>query len=150
MSDKSIVIFKVFLNEHNQKNFLGDFKFKLSNKIIDIRNTILQDCIDKNRIDKSKFNYIDLDNVTDRVYKDFGKLYFDKGILPMTNDNYNLSEFTNENRTFEFVALPYFIKQNNQQNKASGILKKIINEEKMNKNEFSFDTDDFPPLYIKK
>jgi hypothetical protein len=86
-----------------------------------------------------------LENVTERIYKDFGKLFFDKGILPSTIDNYKLEEFTNDNRTFSFIALPKNIEINQKPKEDSGFLKKIVKKQLKNNQLFIYD-DDFPPL----
>ena len=94
----------------------------------------------------NEFNYVDLENITDKVYKDFGKLVFNKGILPLTVDNYKLSEFTVGNRTFHFLAIPKINNNNLQNRKISGVLKKVIKEQEKLENLFVYDEDDFPPL----
>jgi hypothetical protein len=146
MCEKDNVIFKTFIKQNNNNILFKEYTISLKFKIIDIKNLIIKNLIDNNLFDNNKFNYVDLENITDKIYKDFGKLYFDKGILPMTYDNYILSDFTGDNRIFEFIIIPTNIKQNIQVNKPSGILKKVINEEKKKNNEFTLDTDDFPPL----
>lgn len=148
MCEKNNIVFKTFIKQNNNNLFFKEYNLSLNLKIIDIKNLIIQNLIDNKLFDNNKSNYIDLENITNKIYKDFGKLYFDKGILPMTYDNYILSDFTSDNRIFEFIIIPTNIKQNIniQSNKPSGILKKVINEEKNKNNDFTLDTDDFPPL----
>ena len=133
----------IFLLENSNKSLFKEYIFKLDKKIIDLKNTILEDLkkSDKNMNDN---NYIDLDNITNKVYKDFGKLFFSNGILPFTFDNYKLSEFTIDNRTFHFIAIPKKNDNIMQNTKQSGVLKKAIKEQFSNN--FVFDNDDFPPL----
>jgi hypothetical protein len=135
----------VFLSENSDKNLFKEYVFKLDKKIIDVKNFILEDL--KKKSNMNNYNYIDLDNITERIYKDFGKLFFSNGVLPIIFDNYKLSEFTIENRTFQFLAIPKVNNVNNKQfSKPSGVLKKVIHEQNNKKNEFVFDNNDFPPL----
>ena len=135
----------VFSSENSDKNLFKEYVFKLDKKIIDVKNFILEDL--KKKSNMNNYNYIDLDNITERIYKDFGKLFFSNGVLPIIFDNYKLSEFTIENRTFQFLAIPKVNNVNNKQfSKPSGVLKKVIHEQNNKKNEFVFDNNDFPPL----
>jgi len=133
--EKNIVIFKIYINNEMEKEYL----FDTSNKIIDIRNKVLND------IFNNSHNYLEMENITERIYKDYGKLFFDIGILPRSIDNYQLSQFTNDNRTFSFRVTP--INLNIMKPKKDGsFLKKIIKENKEKNGEFIFDDDDFPTL----
>ena len=106
--DKNNVLFKIYNinnktnNENNNKTkiLLKDYNFDLKIKIIDIKNIILKELFN------NEYNSLDLENINDRVYKDFGKLFFDKGLLPITIDNYKLGDFTNGDRIFEFIVYP--------------------------------------------
>jgi hypothetical protein len=90
--DKNNVLFKIYNinnktnNENNNKTniLLKDYNFDLKVKIIDIKNIILKELFN------NEYNSLDLENINERVYKDFGKLFFDKGLLPSTIDNYKL------------------------------------------------------------
>ncbi len=142
------VIFKIYIKDNNENSFIRDYIFFMHQKIIDIKKTILND------IFKNEYNDILMDNITERVYKDFGKLYFEKGILPKTINNYKLSEITNENRTFSFIISPQNIvidtdaNINIKKTNENSILKKLINDEKKNNNNDLCldDFDAFPPL----
>ena len=151
------VHFKIFTKNNDLQDLLENevYTFNLNEKVIDVKNKILKN------IFKNEFNYIDFENITERVYKDYGKLFFDKGLLPATIDNYKLSEFTNENRTFLFIAIPKniqvvskiikntetpILKKYNQQNNRNNQNNQKYNDKKENKNEFIFNIDDFPPL----
>ena len=144
--DKNNITFKIYNknNEHNKiKILLKEYIFDLKVKIIDIKNIILKELFN------NEYNSLDFENINERVYKDFGKLFFDKGLLPSTIDNYKLSDFTNGDRIFEFIAYPKNIEVNNKniikKDSNSGVLKKIIMEERGTK-EFIMYDDEFPPL----
>ena len=92
------VEFKIYKKENETNTYLKTYVFELNKKIIDIKNTILNDFF------KGQYNYVELTNITERVYKDYGLLFFDKGLIPPINDNYTLEKFTIPNRTFSFVA----------------------------------------------
>jgi hypothetical protein len=144
--DKNNITFKIY-NQNNENNktkiLLKEYIFDLKFKIIDIKNIILEELFN------NEYNSLDFENINERVYKDFGKLFFDKGLLPSTIDNYKLSDFTNGDRIFEFIAYPKnidVIKKNIiKQESNSGVLKKIIMEERGSK-EFIMYDDEFPPL----
>ena len=140
------VIFKIYIhNKDGEKTENKEYIFNLNEKIIDIKNKILNELFD------NKFNTLDMENITEKVYKDFGKLFFDKGMLPMTIDKYKLSEFTIGNRIFSFLVIPknveikVTIKHNDD--KDLGFLKKMIKEDmkKTSNSKFVYDID-FPPL----
>jgi hypothetical protein len=145
--DKNNVLFKIYninnKNNNNTKILLKDYNFDLKIKIIDIKNIILKELFN------NEYNSLDLENINERVYKDFGKLFFDKGLLPSTIDNYKLGDFTNRDRIFEFIAYPKNIdvieKNIVKKDCNSGVLKKIIMEDRGTK-EFIMYDDEFPPL----
>jgi len=143
-TDNKSVVFKIFiLNKNNEQEFYKDYILTLNLKISEIKKQIAND------ISNGENDYVHLENITERIYKDFGKLFFEKGQLPITLDNYKLEQFTNGNRTFSFIAtigvLPKtIIKKANIENST---LKKLIQEERKNKtDEFIFYNDEFPPL----
>ncbi len=68
----------------------------LTTKIIDIKKEIFND------FPKSGFNYVDLEYVSERIYKEIGKYSFNYGIFPRTMDNTRLSNYTDGNKTFHF------------------------------------------------
>ena len=99
--EKNTVIFNIYkINNENEKVLDNSYSFNLNEKIIDIKNKILKDTF------KNEYNYLDLENITSRTYKDYGKLFFDIGLLPSTIDNYKLVEFTSEGKEFLFIGLP--------------------------------------------
>ena len=124
----SSLIFKIYTNdEKNNLVFHKDYTFSLNDKIIDIKNIILKNTF------HNQFNSIELENITERVYKDFGKLFFDKGMIPQIFDKYKLSDLSNGDRTFSFIAHPKNITESIKKIEHSdSILKKIINNNKKN------------------
>lgn len=136
--NKNSVIFKIYKNENSENILLKDYIFNLNMKIIEIKNIILKELFN------NQYNGLDLENITFKVYKDFGKLFFDKGLLPNTIDNYKLGDFTNGDRTFDFIVFPKNVILQKKDND-SELLKRIIKEER-NKKEFCIYDDEFPPL----
>ena len=86
----------VYYNNITDENLSKVYIFSLNNTIIDIKNNILAD------FPKEGFNYIDLDYVSERVYKEIGKYSFNRGIIPRTMDIINLEQFTNGGKTYHF------------------------------------------------
>lgn len=142
------VIFKIFkLNSNKEHEFFKDYQFTLNMRICDIREKIA------NELSNDKNNYANLDNITERIYKDFGKLFFEKGLLPMTVDNYKLEQFTNGGRTFTFcvslITQPKKDVIKKDVSDQNSTLKRLIKEERNIKNKdegFVFYEDDFPAL----
>jgi hypothetical protein len=95
--DKKIVYINIY-KENDENTLIKEYVFSLENKIIDVKNKILKELFN------NKYNELDIKNITNREYKDFGKLSFNIGFLPNTINNYKLSEFTIENRKFSFVV----------------------------------------------
>jgi len=129
---------------HTEINNSKKYELDKNDKIIDLKNKILTDLF------QNQYTNIDLYNINDRVYKDFGKLFFDKGLLPSTINKYPIESFTTENRTFVFKAVA-----NNDTDLNNNIK---ISEEPQHKKfkytqdkkvEFSLDinnVNEFPPL----
>jgi len=137
--DKKTVYINVY-KENDENNVIKEYAFSLENKIIDIKNKILKDSF------KNEYNNLEMTNITEKVYKDYGKLFFDKGLLPSTINNYKLLEFTNEGRTFSFVVKGTNIKIEKIIKKECDFIKKIIKEDRGKSNDFMIYDDDFPPL----
>ena len=149
--DKNTVIINTYVIGENNENIKDrEYIFKLSDKIIDVKNKILKDTF------KNNYNQLNMVNITEKIYKDYGKLFFDKGLLPSTINNYKLSEFTNEGRTFSFIVIGLTVEKDlnigsntnsKKDTKKSGdFLKKIIKNNRKNNNEFVLYDDEFPPL----
>ena len=151
----STVEFKLYKKENNTNIYLHTYVFDLNTKIIDIKNTIINDFF------KDQYNYIELTNITERVYKDYGLMFFDKGLIPSINDNYTLEKFTISNRTFSFIVEASNkelisntnkrkLSSNNQSNNnySNKYSNRFNNSERTNntKTEFFIKDEDFPPL----
>ena len=172
MAHNSIVL-KIFKDKSN----LDDFRVyicSMTEKIIDIKNKILKDIFNSNEIVSSfrkssgsaseqallapaEYNYLDFENISEKVYKDYGKLFFDKGLLPRSIDNYSLQDFTVEGRDFSFLYIPTNICEKPKliHNNYNDLHKKTRIEStyktsnktlKKNENKFVFNEDDFPLL----
>ena len=140
--NKNTVTFDIYLiDKNNEKTKDKEYIFNLNDKIIDIKNKILKNTFN------DMYNNLEMTNITEKVYKDYGKLFFDKGLLPKSIDNYKLEQFTNDNRIFSFKVIPINIQQFiNKGNKNSSFLKKMIKENNTKNGEFIYDEDDFPAL----
>ncbi len=78
------------------------FHFDVDTLIIDIRDEIMWK-IYRDEKEHDQY-YLEIENITERLYKDFGKLFFNKGLLPKTIDNFPLSKFVAEERTYQFLV----------------------------------------------
>lgn len=133
----------IYILKKNQESLVETIDQQLDIKIIDLKNNLLSKYFPEN-------NYLEINNITERVYKDYGMLFFDKGILPDINDNYLLNKFTIPDRTFSFLINGKTIdKTKNKQNNSSY---KPINFNKYKQKDpnepepFVFKEEDFPPL----
>jgi len=152
----SSVEFKIYKKENETNTYLKTYVYELNKKIIDLKNTILNDFF------KGQYNYIELTNITEHVYKDYGLLFFDKGLIPPINDNYTLEKFTIPNRTFSFVVeamnkelisntnkRKLTIDTNNDNNNYSNKYSNRYNDKNNttnSNNDFFIKEEDFPPL----
>lgn len=66
-------------------------KIENSKRIIDLKRFII-----KKYYDDNEEIYIDLENINEKVKKNFGKMYLDKGMIPRIFDNYELSKFLDD------------------------------------------------------
>jgi hypothetical protein len=152
-------------NDDNNKEIL--FTFPKTDKIKNIKTKILEYYNNIHNINNiGQYNYIDLENITIKIYKDYGKLFFDKGILPSSNDNYKLEDFSiiDNNRIYTFIAIlkkiEKKIEEDNKQNNyvQTNYVEKNYTEKNyteknyaqknniLKKDEFVFKEEDFPPL----
>ena len=135
------IIIKIYkYSDNNELVFDKDYMFDLNKSILQVKSDILKESFE------NKFNSLDLENITERVYKDFGKLFFDKGLIPQIFEKYKLVEITNGDRTFSFVAKPKNIEIEVKKITETGFLKKIIKNNNKNSGQLFVYEDDFPPL----
>lgn len=131
------------------------YTFPLNTKIIEIKSNILAD------FPKDGYNYIDLDYVSERIYKEMGKYFFAKGVVPRTMDNVELEQFSNGGKTYHFyihydnfeqeipcdkpkrLNLGFLSERNNREPR---IYPERVVEEKP---KFNYETD-FPTLSLKR
>jgi hypothetical protein len=77
-----------------------EFVFPLHTTFLEVRRKIAEEMFDIPN------GYVELYNNSPRIYKDYGKFFFDYGIIPSTFDYYPLSDITIGGRTFIFHASP--------------------------------------------
>jgi len=144
VENKNVTIHIFYKNE-----LLKIYDFDLHEKIINIKKRVLCECFE------NKYNEIDFENTSEKIYKDFGKLFFDKGMLPNTIDNYKLDQFTESNRTFFFTVHPKniekkdIVNQYKKREEKEGLRWKQQRIEKKNTSEnngFLYREEDFPSL----
>lgn len=75
-----------------------EFVFPLSTTFLEVRRRIAEEVF------QIPNGYVELTNNSPRIYKDYGKFFFDYGIIPSTFDYYLLSDITIGGRTFIFHA----------------------------------------------
>jgi hypothetical protein len=87
-----IIYYNNIKDESQSKSYIYD----INTKIIDIKKQVFED------YPKDGYNYIDINYVSERIYKEIGKYSFNHGIFPRTMDNTKLSNYTNGNKTYHF------------------------------------------------
>jgi len=132
---------KIYIKKDNEECLVETLQQDLNVKLIDFKNQLLKKYFPEN-------NYLEITNINERVYKDYGLLFFELGLLPSTNDNYLLSKFTIPNRTFSFL-----IHGINEEKKVFKQPTRInFNKYSNQKNEvpqqvgYVYKEEDFPPL----
>lgn len=88
--------------EERDVSTMEKFHFDVDTLMIDVRDEMMW----KIYRDEKEHNeyYLEIENITPKLYKDFGKLFFNHGLLPKTIDNFPLSKFVAEERTYEFLV----------------------------------------------
>lgn len=146
--------FNLYVKENNKNILKKNLELNLEFTIDEIRNKIL-----KELFDEKSYNSVILNNITERIYKDYGLLFFDKGILLNTFDHFKLEKFSIPDRTFDFLVEPcnknkdkeikynnknvYNRKESYDPNKRFNINYEEKDEPQKN---FVFHEEDFPPL----
>jgi hypothetical protein len=134
----------IHIKNNNEIQLKNTLTIDLSKSILELKNMILKDYFN------NTFNYLNLTNITERVYKDYGLLFFDKCRIPDSLDNYLLNKMTTPNRTFDFLVEPVNkeikLPNMNQPSKIN-FFKKYNQEDKNEINkDYEYVEEDFPPL----
>ena len=139
---------KLFANIEKKISLQKEITISLENTINELKNEIL------NTLNWNEFNDVEINNITERVYKDYGMMFFDKGFLQKNIDNFKLNKFTIENRTFSFLV--YGVKKEKNKSLPIIIPKNLFNKYKheqqeyninnTNQSSFNYNEEEFPPL----
>jgi hypothetical protein len=89
---------------------------------------------------KKDFNIeypFDLDNISSRIYRNFGKMFLKNGVIQASYDGHILSNFLNEGQIIELTI------QKIEESKLDVLMIKV---NKPVSNGFVLNMDDFPPL----
>jgi len=118
-------------------------------RFIDLKKFILKKYVNITD-DKKECKYIDLENINEKITKNFGKMYFEKGILPRVFDNFNISKFMDNNEEINFKIIEvYDYDINNIIDKPiNKIMKAYVPPSKRKEvpKDFNYFEEDFPPL----
>jgi len=139
---------KLFANIEKKISFQKEITISLESTINELKNEIL------NTLKWNEFNDVEINNITERVYKDYGMMFFDKGFMQKNIDNFKLNKFTIENRSFSFLVNG----AKKEKNKSLPIIipKNLFNKYKdkqqdyninnTNQGSFNYNEEEFPPL----
>jgi len=144
----------IYKKVNDQQVYLKSYTYPLHKTILELKKEILHDFF------KNQFDNIQFMNITPKIYKDYGLMFFDKGLIPSINDNYTFDKFTLPNRTFQFLVEPVNVdvhtgsrkRENNNYGMKKGVYKHPRNEIENNHyaprppQVYEFNEDDFPPL----
>ena len=83
LTDETDIEFTFLFSD--DKNII--LSFQKNHTILDMKKKILKD------FPRENFEYIDFENISPKIYSEFGKLSFPKNLLPQTLDNYRLDNF---------------------------------------------------------
>lgn len=102
------VLFEVYLKEKDseiQYDTLEKMSFDLSMRVIDMRDEMMWKMYNstEERAEHDQY-YLEIENISPTLVKEFGKLFFNKGLLPKTLDNYPLTRITNNGAKFIFTV----------------------------------------------
>ncbi len=101
------VFFEVYLKENNEMilESLERISFDISMRVIDMRDEIMWKMYNSTdeRASHDEY-YLEIENISPNLVKEFGKLFFNKGLLPKTMDNYPLSRITSVGSSFVFAV----------------------------------------------
>lgn len=101
------VSFEVYLKEKNeiQHHTMERMSFDLSMRVIDMRDEMMWKMYNstEERAEHDQY-YLEIENISPNLVKEFGKLFFNKGLLPKTLDNYPLTRITSGGTHFIFAV----------------------------------------------
>ncbi len=89
-------------SEEADPTTIEKFHFDVNTLIIDVRDEMMWK-IFRDEKEHDQY-YLEIENISPKLYKDFGKLFFNSGLLPKTIDNFPLSKFVAEERTYQFLV----------------------------------------------
>ncbi len=111
MSMSNSVVESVFFEVYKKdgKNGIRDemsykrFEFPLTMRVIDVRDEIMwkmyNGCEEREQQD---LYYLEIENHSPKLFKEFGKLFFNFGLIPKTQDNYPLTRITSNGKSYIF------------------------------------------------
>jgi hypothetical protein len=110
MSNSETVYFDIYLKTGDEglggvrdETTYKRFEFPLTMRVIDIRDEIMWKMYDGcEEREQQDLYYLEMENHTPKLYKEFGKLFFNFGLIPKTQDNYPLSRITSDGKTYIF------------------------------------------------
>jgi uncharacterized protein YqfB (UPF0267 family) len=153
MTDTFEIIINIKLDEIEQK-----YAFPSNATFRHIKRQIVND-IFTNSEKYSNFKYMEFNNVTPKIYRNFGKICLANGPISGVFDNRFLYEFFNENQEVNFDVIPIeedpnsfeslTLKSGKREKITSNKLSNIIDnpeKAKVRVKEFIFNDNDFPPL----
>ncbi len=89
-------------NEKNEEEtFVPTTEISITDQIFELREKLLKEFFPPEYEELDTY-YLKIKNISPRIYKDFGKQFFDLNYIPFTYDNYPISKFTNGGRIFKF------------------------------------------------
>jgi hypothetical protein len=118
-------------------------------KIIELKKYIIK------KYTEDDCKYIDLENINEKVVKNFGKMYLERGNIPRIFDNFNLSKFMMDDGeiNLKIKKVDDYEHQDNASNTVNKqgnqtVKKAYIPPSKRDEipKEFNYFEEDFPPL----
>lgn len=99
------VLFEVYVLKNGEilPETMERLSYDLSMRMIDVRDEIMWKIYNSTdeRNEQDEY-YLQIENRSPNLVKEFGKLFFNKGLLPHTIDNYPLSRITSAGNMFIF------------------------------------------------
>jgi hypothetical protein len=153
MVDTFDIVINIKLDEIEQK-----YAFPSNATFRNIKKKIVDDILTNNE-KYSDFKYIEFNNTTPKIYRNFGKICLANGPISGVFDNRFIYEFFNENQEVNFDVTPIeqdensfdslSLKSGKREKRSSNKLSKIIDNPEAAKTrvkEFIFNDNEFPPL----